>query len=164
MTDLSAYDRFATDPLVLAQDGLATVHQLHDIGCASYVVAERCRPGGSWQRVLPRVVLLRVDAPPTPHQRLRAALLYAGPDALLTGEAALSLYGADQARTPATLTAVPKVDVLVVHAVHPRSHAYVRVHRTRRPAPRVAVQGLPCAPLPRAAADASVTCPVRTTQ
>ncbi|MCH0540465.1 hypothetical protein I3F58_12965 [Streptomyces sp. MUM 203J] len=147
MPHLITADRYATDPLVLAQDGLATVHQLRDIGCASYVVANRCRPGGPWQRVLPRVVLLAAPTPPTPRQRLRAALLYAGPDALLTGQAALTLYGE-------AITAPEEVDVLVPHPVHPRSHAYVRIHRTHRPTPRVPVQGLPCAPLARALEDA----------
>ncbi|MFF8383200.1 hypothetical protein ACF053_06030 [Streptomyces kanasensis] len=140
----------AADPLVVAQDGLATVHQLQAIGCAAYVVTERCRPGGPWRRLLPRVVLLRGTAP-TPRQLLRAALLYAGPDALLTGAAALALYGA---RSPAAPPDVPQtVDVLVSSAAHPRSHAYVRVHPTRRPERRVPVGGLPCAPLPRARED-----------
>ncbi|WP_228977100.1 hypothetical protein [Streptomyces sp. DH12] len=146
--DLAA--AYAADPLVVAQDGLATVHQLQAIGCAAYVVTARCRPGGPWRRVLPRVVLLRGTAP-TPRQRLRAALLYAGPDALLTGAAALALYGA---RSPEAPPDVPQtVDVLVSSATHPRSHAYVRVHPTRRPEPRVPVGGLPCAPLPRARQD-----------
>ncbi|WP_175408539.1 hypothetical protein [Streptomyces sp. TRM64462] len=146
MITLTPHDGFATDPLVVAQDGLATVHQLLDIGCASSVVATRCGPSGPWQRVLPRVILLRPDAP-THHQRLRAALLYAGPDALLTGAAALTLYDRRE-------TLPPKVDVLVPGRVHPRSHAYVRVHRTHRPTPRIPVRGLPCVPLERALEDA----------
>ncbi len=131
-------DLLVSDPLVVAQDGLATVHQLRDLGCPSHVVAARCRPGGPWQRVLPRVVLLG-DAGPDPHQRMRAALLYAGPDALLAGAAALALhrYG----------TALPVyVDVLVRRPAHRGSHAYVRVCRTRRPVRPVYVQGLACVP------------------
>ncbi|GAA4918108.1 hypothetical protein ACFPM3_33275 [Streptomyces coeruleoprunus] len=140
-------DRFAADPLVLAQDGLATVHQLHDIGCASYAVADHCRPAGPWQRVLPRVILLH-STPPTPHQRLRAALLYAGPNTLLTGPAALALYGI------VPLEELERVDVLVTHFSHPRSYAYARIHHTHRPEPRVPVQNLACVPLPRALEDA----------
>ncbi|ORT61573.1 hypothetical protein [Streptomyces sp. CB03238] len=137
----------AADPLVVAQDGVATVHQLMDLGCASSVIAALCRPPGPWRRLLPRVVLLQTTDP-TPQQRLRGALLYAGPDALLTGPAALARYG---------VTSVPetsKVDVLVTHRAAPRGHAYVRVRPTIRPARRVAVDGLACVPLPRAVMDA----------
>ncbi|MGI5482593.1 hypothetical protein [Streptomyces lavendofoliae] len=136
----------ATDPLVVAQDGVATVHQLMDLGCASSVTAARCRPPGPWRRLLPRVIALQTT-PPTPRQRLRGALLYAGPDALLTGPAALALYGVT------SLPATPQVDVLVTHRAGPRGHAYVRVRPTVRPARRVPVDGLACAPLPRAVLD-----------
>ncbi|MFF8290337.1 hypothetical protein ACF068_14065 [Streptomyces sp. NPDC016309] len=137
----------ATDPLVVAQDGVATVHQLMDLGCASSVIAAHCRPAGPWRRLLPRVVTLQTTAP-TPRQRLRGALLYAGPDALLTGPAALALYGLPSA--PATA----EVDVLVTHRTAPRGHAYTRVRPTHRPTRRVPVDGLACAPPARAVTDA----------
>ncbi|MER7106361.1 hypothetical protein [Streptomyces sp. NPDC000229] len=136
----------ATDPLVLAQDGVATVHQLMDLGCASSVITAHCRPPGPWRRLLPRVIALQATAP-TPRQRLRGALLYAGPDALLTGPAALALYGV-------TSVPAPEVDVLVTHRAGPRGHSYVHVRPTIRPARRAAVTGLACAPLPRAVMDA----------
>ncbi|QGV80434.1 hypothetical protein [Streptomyces ficellus] len=136
----------AADPLVVAQDGIATVHQLMDLGCASSVIAAHSRPPGPWRRLLPRVVALQ-RSDPTPRQRLRGALLYAGPDALLTGPAALTLYGV-------TSVPAPKTDVLVTpRSAAPRGHAYVRVHPTLRPAPRVPVTALACAPLPRAVLD-----------
>lgn len=138
--------RLAADPLVVAQDGVATVHQLMDLGCASSAIVALCRPPGPWRRLLPRVVVLQTTAP-TPQQRLRGALLYAGPDALLTGPAALTLYGV-------TSVPAPKVDVLVTHRAGPRGHAYVRVRPTIRPARRVPVAGLACVPLPRAVMDA----------
>ncbi|MFF9867851.1 hypothetical protein ACF1G0_20905 [Streptomyces sp. NPDC013953] len=142
--------RFAADPLVVAQDGVATVHQLMDLGCASSAIAAHCRPPGPWRRLLPRVILLRTAAP-TIQQRLRGALLYAGPDALLTGPAALALYGLESVPR---LGSHPKVDVVVARRAVPRSHAYVRVRPTVRPALRVPVRNLACAPLPRAVVDA----------
>ncbi|MET9431282.1 hypothetical protein [Streptomyces sp. NPDC003036] len=142
--------RYAADPLVVAQDGVATVHQLMDLGCASSAIAAHCRPPGPWRRLLPRVIVLQTTDP-TPQQRLRGALLYAGPDALLTGPAALALYGLEAVPSPAALA---KVDVLVAHRATPRSQAYVRVHPTVRPALRVPVRNMACAPLPRAVADA----------
>jgi hypothetical protein len=142
-------DRFAADPLVAAQDGVATVHQLMDLGCTSSVIAAHCRPPGPWRRLLPRVILLGTAAP-TSRQRLRGALLYAGPDALLTGPAALALYGLESVPQ---LASHPTVDVVVTHRAVPRSHAYVRIHSTVRPALRVPVRNLACVPLARAVAD-----------
>jgi hypothetical protein len=111
-----------THPLIAAQDGLATSKQLASLGWPNSTIAYRCTPGGPWQRVLPRVILLQTGAP-TPRQRLRAALLYAGEDALLTGTAALALYGV---RAAGLLMRVGAVDVLVPGTRNPRSRAYVR--------------------------------------
>ncbi|MFD4674107.1 hypothetical protein ACFWNN_30615 [Lentzea sp. NPDC058450] len=44
----------------------------------------RCVPGGPWQRMYPGVVLLH-NGPPTQDQHLTAALLRAGPGAVVTG-------------------------------------------------------------------------------
>ncbi|MEV8393969.1 MULTISPECIES: hypothetical protein [unclassified Streptomyces] len=96
------------------------------------------------------MILLQTGAP-SPRQRLRAALLYAGEGALLTGAAALALY---KVRAAGPVTRLRTVDVLVPGTRNPRSRAYVRVHRTERSCRRLPVRGLPCAPLPRATADA----------
>ncbi|MEV8393970.1 MULTISPECIES: hypothetical protein [unclassified Streptomyces] len=45
--------RTCTDPLVIAQDGLATSQQLVGLGWATSTIAHRCTPGGPWQRLLP---------------------------------------------------------------------------------------------------------------
>jgi hypothetical protein len=54
-----------------------TVRQLREHGIAATDAARRCRPGGPWQQLLPGVYLLHAG-PPTPEERLHAALLYAG--------------------------------------------------------------------------------------
>lgn len=141
--------RTRTDPLVVSQDGLATSRQLSDLGCPTSTIAYRCTPGGPWQRVLPRVILLQTGAP-SPRQRLRAALLYAGEGAVLTGTAALAMYGV---RAVDPVMRAGPVDVLVSGMRNPRSRSYVRIHRTQRPCRRLPVEGLPCAPLTRAVAD-----------
>ncbi|MFI2350215.1 hypothetical protein ACH492_24835 [Streptomyces sp. NPDC019443] len=142
--------RTSTASLIAAQDGLATSRQLAALGWAPSTIAHRCTSGGPWQRVLPRVILLQTGAP-SARQRLRAALLYAAEGALLTGAAALALYGV---RATGPLTPVGPVDVLVSGTRNPRSRAYVRVHRTQHSYRRLPIEGLPCAPLPRAATDA----------
>jgi hypothetical protein len=52
----------------------------------------RCAPGGPWQRMHPGVVLLH-NGPPTRDQQVAAALLRAGPGAVLTGAEACRRHG-----------------------------------------------------------------------
>ncbi|USX50848.1 hypothetical protein [Lentzea sp. HUAS12] len=52
----------------------------------------RCASGGPWQRMYPGVVLLH-NGPPTPDQHLTAALLRAGPGAVVTGSWACRRHG-----------------------------------------------------------------------
>ncbi|MFF3496654.1 hypothetical protein ACFYWS_35545 [Streptomyces sp. NPDC002795] len=140
-------------PLALTQDQLLTRAQLMALGCADSTTSHRCRPSGPWQRVLPRVHLLH-SGTPTPRQRMRAALLYAGECALLTGLAALSLHNFRAAPRPERLR---YVDVLVPYegvGARGASSSYVRVHRTRRMPEDFPVAGLGAAAVVRAVADA----------
>ncbi|MDJ0346916.1 hypothetical protein QMK19_38015 [Streptomyces sp. H10-C2] len=138
--------------LACDQDRVATVGQLAAIGVSEAALRKRCGPGGPWQRVLPRVVLLRRGAP-TAAQRCRAALAYAGyPDveAQLTGAVALALHGMREVLVPAE---VRVVDVLVPAGRAVRTHTWVRIHHARSlPGPEL-VDELPVAPLVRAAGD-----------
>ncbi|KAB1986165.1 hypothetical protein [Streptomyces triticiradicis] len=158
------------------QHRVLTAAQLRDHGVTAADADERCRPGGPWQRILPGVFLLH-PGPPTPEERLHAALLYtarppssrpaprvpaqpgsAGPpaprpsaDALITGLAALALHGFSCAPP---LPSLDTIDVLVPRMRRLRSTGCVRIVRTTvLPAP-VFVAGLPVAAVPRALADA----------
>ncbi|MEV6110679.1 hypothetical protein AB0M28_39170 [Streptomyces sp. NPDC051940] len=53
-----------------------TARQLREHGITSAAAAQRCRPGGPWQQILPGVYLLH-PGPPTGEERLHSALLYA---------------------------------------------------------------------------------------
>ncbi|HCA87174.1 MAG TPA: hypothetical protein DEQ61_17860, partial [Streptomyces sp.] len=53
-----------------------TARQLREHGVTAATAAERCRPGGHWQQILPGVFLLHPGAP-TSEERLHAALMYA---------------------------------------------------------------------------------------
>jgi hypothetical protein len=134
------------------QDRVATLSQLTAIGVPRSVVRERVRPGGRWQRPLPRVIVLHAG-PLTVAQRCRAALGFAGhPEgpAMVTGAAALVLHGIEAPPLP---SGVPVVDVLVPAGRRVRTHTWVRVHHAPRlSAPELAA-GVPVAPLARAAAD-----------
>ncbi|WP_327663148.1 MULTISPECIES: hypothetical protein [unclassified Streptomyces] len=153
----SSMAALARHPLALAQDQLLTRAQLVALGCADSTTSHRCRPGGPWQRVLPRVHVLH-SGTPTPRQRMRAALLYAGERALLTGLAALSLHNFRAAPRPERLR---HIDVLVPYeGVGARGASFVRVHRTRRMPENFPVAGLGVAEIARAVADAvpGLTC------
>ena len=139
--------------LARAQDQLLTRAQLSELGCTDSTISYRCRRDGPWQRILRHVYVLH-GGTPTPRQRLRAALLYAGEHALLTGHAALALHHFRAAPRPERL---PHIDVLVPYggAGGARSASgFVRLHRTRRLPQAHPVAGLRCAPPARAVADA----------
>ncbi|WUH93485.1 hypothetical protein OG900_27495 [Streptomyces sp. NBC_00433] len=152
----------ALDRRLPAEQRVLTLHQLRDLGVGAAAVAARCRPGGPWQQVLPQVYLLR-SGRPTGRERLEAALLYSGRDphahgprgggrdAVVTGLAALALHGLS---CVPPLPGLPRIDVLVPRHRRLRDAGDVAVHRVRTlPRPQE-VAGLPCAPVPRALADA----------
>jgi hypothetical protein len=135
------------DPYRTALDGVVRIADLREAGMSNHALAARCRPSGPWQRILPGVVLLS-NSPPTRRQRLRAALLYAGQGAVLTGVDAMQAHG----------LAPPSCDevlVLIPSARRQASRAYLTVERTTRLPPSIRRAGLPVAPLPRAIVDAA---------
>jgi hypothetical protein len=93
-------------------------------GMSSHAVAHRLRPGGPWRYLLPGVYLTATGTP-TQDQREIAALLYSGPQSVITGSAALRHH-----RLPAPQS--DRVDVLVPVRAQRQSIAYVRLHRTVR--------------------------------
>ncbi|MDT3397187.1 hypothetical protein RKE29_11105 [Streptomyces sp. B1866] len=142
-----------------AQRRVLTTSQLREHGVSPAAVAERCRAGGPWRRLLPGVHLLH-PGPPTGEERLHAALLYTasrteGPgfgDAMITGLAALALRRFSA--VPA-LPAVDRVDVLVPRTQRLRSTGFVRFVSTQCPPRPEVVADLPTAPAARALADAT---------
>ncbi|GAA1177158.1 hypothetical protein GCM10009654_38060 [Streptomyces hebeiensis] len=135
---------------------LATTRQLRATGLAPSTTARRCAPAGPWQRLLPGVVLIQTGTP-DPRQRLLAAVLYAaagpaplsGTTAVLSGEAALALYGVRGAGTH-------HADILVGAHRGLRDAVYVRLRRTTRWPPTLLVEGIPCVRPVRAASDFAV--------
>lgn len=139
-----------TSPLdidLYAPDGIVRSADLAAAGVSHWATQIRCRPGGVWQRVLPGVILLSA-APPTSRQLLRAALVYAGEDAVATGVAAMREHGA------------PIFDDGRVHVLIPRQRrvtgcGYVTVERTARLPPPGYACGLAVAPIVRSTVDAA---------
>ena len=143
-------------------DTVLTHRHLRELGLTPAMIAARCRVGGPWQQLLPQVCLLH-SGPPSSEERVRAALLYAGRDpsghgplgggreAMVTGPAALALH---RFSAVPPVIGLPRIDVLVPWQRRLRDAGDVAVHRARElPRPQDA-GGVPCAPVPRALADA----------
>ncbi|MCB5164346.1 hypothetical protein LG634_05780 [Streptomyces bambusae] len=132
---------------------ILSVSQLRQHGITPSDTSERCRPGGPWQQVLPGVFLLHPGVP-TSEERLHGALLYAGRrggEAMITGAAALALYGFSAAPP---LLALDRIDVLVPGTRRLRSVGWVHLVRAPVVPQPVQVTGVPVAPVARALADA----------
>jgi hypothetical protein len=112
------------DHLLRAQTGLATVSQLLALGMSRSAIRTRLRR--DWMFVLPRVVASS-RRPLDDHQRLVAALLFAGPDAVIGSLTAAAWHGVEAARTDR------KVRLLVPASRRLVPQGFVVVRRTRRP-------------------------------
>ncbi|WP_043662120.1 type IV toxin-antitoxin system AbiEi family antitoxin [Thermocrispum municipale] len=129
----------------IAPDGIATVAALRSAGVSHSMITRRCRAGGPWRRLLPGVVML-TNGEPTRRQQLRAAIAFAGPDAVITGADAFQAYGL-QLRHP------PVVHVLVPATRRLTTREFISVERTTRLPKPIVRDGLPFAPPARAALD-----------
>jgi hypothetical protein len=157
--------------LAEAHRRVVTTAQLRSQGVSTAEMNEQCRPGGPWQQILPGVFLLHAGAA-TSEERLHAVLMYASresapgvpvqpgaedahhpvyAEAVLTGLAALTLYGFTSAPS---LPSLDTIDVLVPRLRRLRSTGCARIVRTAALPTARQVTGVPLAPVPRALADA----------
>ncbi|SEE93118.1 type IV toxin-antitoxin system AbiEi family antitoxin domain-containing protein [Jiangella alba] len=129
------------------QDGLLTRQQVLAHGLSRSAIRHALGAGGRWQRVL-LGVYATFTGPTQNRHRVRAALLHAGPEAVVTGAVACRGYGMRY------VPAASEVMLLVPPHVR-RAHVPIAtIHRVRSvPAARV-VRGVPCAPPERSALDA----------
>ncbi|MFE9634829.1 hypothetical protein [Streptomyces sp. NPDC006463] len=150
-------------PAPRRQLNLATRHQLTAAGVPDGTITSRTRPGGPWQRLLPRVYLLQTG-PPDHRQRALAAVLYAaepdadplsGDTAALTGGAALALLGIREAPYTASTAYAPyaPADVLIRAPRRLTGTPEVRPLPTSRWPRTITVSGIPSTRPVRAAAD-----------
>lgn len=110
--------------LIEKQDCVLMRAQVLAGGMTSHALHHRLRDGGPWQSLLPGVYVT-VTGTPTLVQREKAALLYGGPGAVITGAAALRHH-----RMPAPDGEI--IDILIPASRQRRSVSYVVVHRTTR--------------------------------
>ena len=142
----SEFDRAALTSIAARQYQVITRSQALASGMTENALDYRLRTGGPWQRLLPGV-FLTVTGAPTDDQRETAALLYAGPQSLLTGAAALRLWGV---RPPDN----GFIDVLISDSKQRKSAGFVRIRPTARMPEAVLTTGSRrLAPLARAVGD-----------
>ncbi|WP_323808364.1 hypothetical protein [Prauserella endophytica] len=145
--------RWADHPELLQQRsrlGVVRVASLEALGMPSSTVYRRCLPDGPWRRVLPGIVVLQTS-PPTQEQRVVAALLFAGGEAVVTGVEACRRLGFRDAELPASAG----VHVLVPHEHKLQSSGFLTVERTKRMPTAVPRGRVPLAPPVRAVLDAA---------
>jgi hypothetical protein len=117
-------------------------------GISRGTITRRTRPGGPWRPLMPAIVLLH-NGPPTRDDMRRAALLHAGPGAVLTGSDALELHGMSRMPPPTGL-----IHVLIPADRRRAGAGKLLVERTDR-LPSAARGRWPLAPIERAALDLS---------
>ncbi|NMO89090.1 hypothetical protein HH311_04795 [Actinomycetospora sp. TBRC 11914] len=127
-------------------DRVISVHELVRLDVPERTAYRRTAEDGPWQLLLPATILLS-NGEPTFRQWQIAALLHAGPDAVLTGLGGAQLHGLRRGGEP------EKHHVLIPATRNVKSCGPVIVERTRRPVKRLERDGLPVAPISRCLLD-----------
>lgn len=134
--------------LLDSQYNVLSRRQAARYGFTEAQLRHRLRPGGPWQKILPGVYSTETGTV-TQDQRLMAALLYAGPKAVITGAAAVRRHRLDCAGGN-------DVEVLVPAQSRVSGRGYVRIQRTMRlPDRTFSTRKIVFAPLARAVGDAA---------
>ena len=148
MGRIALFDRAAVEDLTARQSGLITRSQALACAITEEALRRRIRDAGPWQVLLPGIYAVTTGTA-TPAQREMAALLYAGPGSVLTGQAAMAAHGISA--HDGTV-----VDVLIPAGRKRRDHSFVHVLRTSK-MPGVVYKTGECRYVPpaRAVADAA---------
>ncbi|WP_199441289.1 hypothetical protein [Umezawaea beigongshangensis] len=145
MTD-AEWSGEASELAAHGRQGVIALSTLRRLGVPEHVVEERCRSGGPWRWLLPRVVLLS-RAEPSTRQRVEAALLHGGHESVVTGFEAARLQGMGRAPDLGVVHLLVPPDVEVADA------GFVVVERTKFLPSVVIRSGMRLAPPVRAVLD-----------
>lgn len=133
-----------------SRSGVIRTETLNLFDLDNRTIYRRCLPGGPWRKLLPGVILLQ-NANPVREQQIAGALLYGGPEALITGLEACRRHGLRAARLPPD----DGIHVLIPAGSKHLSSGFVTVERTFRMPEAIIRGGVPLAPLVRATTDAA---------
>lgn len=132
--------------VLAGNDNVATIAALVAAGLSRHVLAGRIK-SGAWQRVLPGVVVAH-SGPISRAQQYRAAVLYGGPDTILSHRTAGVLLGLRIDETA--------VDITIPHGRRKPSTHFVEVRQSQRPLRTTTRNGLPCSTVSRTIVDVAV--------
>jgi hypothetical protein len=124
MPTLSGYDRGQLARIARGQFDVVARSQALECGMTRGTIEYRLRPDGPWRQILPGVYLT-VTGSVSQEQRETAALLYAGPQSVITGPVAVRRHNL-------RCTGLNVLDVLVPTGNHRKSTGYVQIQRTTR--------------------------------
>lgn len=124
------------------------VGELEKLGVSQSTSYRRARADGPWTRLLPGIVLV-APGPPTPHDLITAALLRAGPSAMITGMHGARIHGL------ATPDESAPIHVLIPHGKKIQGSDQIKFERTTRLPSPVVKNEIPLAPPVRAVMDAA---------
>lgn len=130
-----------------SRDDVIKVADLIRLGVPEGTSYRRCQPGGPWRWLLPGIVMLS-NGQPTAHQRVVAALLHGGPEAMVSGTEAARRHGLRHVPDDQT------IHLLLPHKSRVSSSGFALVERTIHMPPMVMRGGIPLAPVDRAVLDA----------
>jgi hypothetical protein len=148
MPTLSGYDRGELARIARGQFDVVARSQALECGMTRGTIDYRLRPDGPWRQILPGVYLT-VTGAASQEQRETAALLYAGPQSMITGAVAVRRHNLRCA-------GLNILDVLVSTGNHRKSTGYVQIQRTTRMPEDLYTTGpIRFTPLARAVADAA---------
>ncbi|MCD2192373.1 hypothetical protein LQ327_03040 [Actinomycetospora endophytica] len=118
-----------------------------DLGIPEGTVYRLCRHRGPWQLVAPATVMLETGTP-TRRQLLRAGLLHAGPDAVVTGLDAARAHQLHRGELPEA------VHLLIRSSSRIHGTSLIVIERTKRLPPALLRDDFPVAPVERCVLDA----------
>jgi hypothetical protein len=124
MPILSGYDREQLARILRSQYDVVSRSQALECGMTRATIEYKLRRDGPWRPILP-AVYLTVTGRPTANQRDMAALLYAGPQSMITGPVAVRRHNMRCA-------GLNSLDVLVTAETRRKSTGFVQIQRTTR--------------------------------
>jgi hypothetical protein len=135
--------------LAQGQDGIITRQQAMESGLSKAAIRHALAENGPWKKIIPGVYAT-FTGPLQQRHRVRAALLYAGDQAMVTGAYACRAYG---------MQYVPRqspdiIELLVPANVRRAPIPIAKIRRVKSLPPARVLRDIPCAPPERAALDA----------
>ncbi|NGY64010.1 hypothetical protein G7043_34325 [Lentzea sp. NEAU-D13] len=144
--DRGEWDRVDGELWQHSKFGVVRVSELEALGVGRKTAYRQCQPGGRWRYLLPGIVMLD-RAPPTPRQRIEAALMFARHEAVVTGFQAARCYHLRTGPDPEF------VHLLIPNRYRVLSSGFAVVERTVFFPRTVLRDGIPLAPPTRAVLD-----------